>query len=406
MNDENIQAYIVNYRDITERKLAEEKLAATNRELQTLFNTIDEVLFSVDIVNSRTLQMSAACEKVYGYPAGDFFNNPNLWKEVVYPDDLYIIDGNYAPMERGEQFEMRYRIIHKDTRIRWLETIITPTLNSAGKLVRVDGLNRDITERKQAEEAILKMNVELEERVRERTAELQETNKALEAFSYSVSHDLRAPLRTITGFINIIDKEYAQGFEPGLKELFTLISNGGKRMNVIITDLLTLAKNETEKLQISEVDMNKLFSKVWNDFMLDKPHHAVIELAALPSIWADSSMMEQVIVNLLGNSIKYSSKKEKPCIQVGCYENPAGITFFIRDNGAGFDMKNYDRLFGAFQRLHNMSEFEGTGVGLTLVKRIIEKHEGRVWAESQVNEGSVFYFTLAAVNAKKTDKAA
>ena len=255
---------------------------------------------------------------------------------------------------------------------------------------------RDVTDKKIIEEQIRRMNTELEERVRERTAELMEANKALEAFSYSVSHDLRAPLRAVASFAKIIEKDYESDFSDELKELFAHIRAGSQRMGAIIQDLLSLAKFGNEKLKIGRVDITALFNRVWAELNSDKEaqHIATCEIPPLPQVEADASMLEQVIVNLLSNALKYSSKKETPIIKVGFEELDEKITFWVKDNGSGFDMKNYSRLFGAFQRLHSSSEFEGTGVGLVLVKRIIEKHGGAVWAESKPGEGATFYFTL------------
>lgn len=262
------------------------------------------------------------------------------------------------------------------------------------KIVRALNEAEEREKKKVFEAALQKLNTELEERVRERTSELVEANTALEAFSYSVSHDLRSPLRSITGFTQIISKEHAHNFTGELKDLFGHIEKSGNRMNAIIEDLLTLAKYGKEKLHLGEVDMNALFNRVWDNLLFSTPHKATLELETLPKTEADASMLEQVIVNLLSNAIKYSSKKEKPHIKIGFKETAEGYIFCVKDNGAGFDMKDYKRLFGAFQRLHSVSEFEGTGVGLMLIKRIIEKHGGRVWAEGKVNEGAAFYFSL------------
>ena len=247
--------------------------------------------------------------------------------------------------------------------------------------------------RRQAEEEIIRLNETLEERVQERTTELTEANKALEAFSYSVSHDLRAPVRTIIGFTKMIQKQFGHDFNPALKEL----ESSGTRMNAIIDDMLTLAKYEKEKLKLAPVDMEHLFTRVWHNIMFTNPHKATLQLAGLPTVEADVSMLEQVVVNLISNAVKYSSKKEQPVVTIGYEKTAELITFFVKDNGAGFDMKNYHRMFGAFQRLHTFNEFEGTGVGLLLVKKIVDKHDGTVWAEGKENEGATFYFTLPNV---------
>ncbi|HLP51703.1 MAG TPA: PAS domain S-box protein [Chitinophagales bacterium] len=383
--------------DITEQIEAREKLAATNLELETLFNTIDEVLFSVDLVNYRTLQMSAACQKVFGYLPEEYFANPDLWRQIVHPDDLHIFDTVAQTMESGGQCEMNYRIIHKDASVRWIETTITPTLNAEGKLVRVDGVSRDVTVRKQAEEVVLKMNELLEERVKQRTAELTEANEALEAFSYSVSHDLRSPVRTLIGFTQIIKTEFEEQLNEELKNLFGHVYSSSRRMDAIINDLLMLSRYSKEPVKHTIVNTTQLVNAVWDKITIANPHRAKLTVGELPNVRGDLSMLEQVLVNLLSNAIKYSSKKDNPEVTVGCDKTDTGTIFYIKDNGAGFEMKYYDRMFGAFQRLHGSSEFEGTGVGLNIVKRIVDKHNGRIWAESKVDEGATFYFTLETV---------
>ena len=253
------------------------------------------------------------------------------------------------------------------------------------------------TAKKQAyEQALRQLNTELEERVQARTAQLVEANTALEAFSYSVSHDLRSPLRSVLGFSQLIKQDHGLALNAEVQEMFGHIENSSKRMNAIIDDLLALAKCTKDQLQTAPVDMNQLIAGVWDNILFTSPHIACIEMEQLPKVMADSSMLEQVIVNLLSNAIKYSSKKRNPHIKVGVTPTAQGYTFYVQDNGAGFDMKDYNRLFGAFQRLHPVTQFEGTGVGLMLIKRIIEKHGGKVWAEGKVDEGATFYFSLPA----------
>jgi light-regulated signal transduction histidine kinase (bacteriophytochrome) len=309
--------------------------------------------------------------------------------------------------ERLAQFEAMMATIIKDGQVVYeskytdtqgnLNWFIVNGKRVVDKTPRMIGIClsvHDITIRKQAEEQIKELNAGLEDRVMERTLELTEANKALEAFSYSVSHDLRAPVRAVMSFTKIIQKDYSDKMEPELKELFDYIENGSTRMMAIITDLLKLAKYGKEKLKFEPVNMGQLVKNIWLNITRTHPHQAIMELAELPVVQADMSMMEQVIINLISNAIKYSSKKEKPVVTIWYEQAEENLTFYFQDNGAGFDMKNHDRLFGAFQRLHSANEFEGTGVGLTLVKSIIEKHEGTVGAEAKVGEGATFCFTL------------
>jgi len=233
------------------------------------------------------------------------------------------------------------------------------------------------------------------QRVRKKYEEqLRQSNDELESFSYMVSHDLRSPVRAVLGLTERINKKYEPDFDAELKEMFELIESKSQRMNVIIEDLLALAQNGKKKLEPSTADMTELFTKVWSNIRLSMPNKAILEMPLLPYVTADASMIEQVIENLCSNAVKYSSQKELPIVKVGYRQEKNTTTFFVKDNGAGFDMKNYGRLFKPFQRLHHAAEFEGTGVGLLLVKRIIELHRGKIWAESKPNEGATFYFTL------------
>ncbi len=290
-----------------------------------------------------------------------------------------------------QEFALEYPC-HLPHEKRWFRLEVRPLDNGMETGAVVMHIN--ITQRKIAEEEIIEMNNELENRVIHRTRALMDANTSLEAFSYSVSHDLRSPVRSIMGFSKLILKEYGHTMCDDQKSLFNHIENGGRRMNSIIDDLLVLCKSGSSNLNIIPVNLTTLFNNVWENILLSNRHNATLELPQLPDVHADSSMLQQVLVNLLSNAIKYSGKKENPQITVGYSQTVEDIAVWVKDNGAGFDMQFYDRLFGAFQRLHGFSEFEGTGVGLALVKRIIERHGGEVWAEGVENEGATFYFKL------------
>jgi PAS domain S-box-containing protein len=374
------------------KKKMQESLQTSESNLRAMFENTD-----VGFLFLNTDYTVVAFNQVSDHWASDLFGlelkeNANF-KKLLTPERLIDFTSFAGRILKGNDVTYETNFPKTDGGIIWYNVNGKPVTDK-GKVIGLCIAVTDITSRKTAEEEIKKLNTELEERVKIRTAELVEANTALEAFSYSVSHDLRSPVRSVMGFTQIINKEYGHGLNEDLKELFGHIEKSSKRMNAIIDDLLALAKFGKEKLQIMEVDMHKLFSNVWDHLLFTNPHNAVIEMVPLPKVPADGSMIEQVVVNLLSNAVKYSSKKEKPLIKIGFEETEDGIIFYVKDNGAGFDMKSYDRLFGAFQRLHGVSEFEGTGVGLMLIKRIVERHGGSVWAEGKVNEGAVFYFSL------------
>lgn len=226
------------------------------------------------------------------------------------------------------------------------------------------------------------------------TEEVERTNRELESFTYSVSHDLRAPLRAIHGFSQILVEDYVDKLDgEGLRLLKTVMMNAVKMGN-LIDDLLAFSRLGKKEVSKSNVDMNAVADAMIRDLGYAMKHQAAIRVQPMKSVNADYALISQVYQNLIGNAIKYSSKKEKPEIIVGMADTDKGKAFFVKDNGAGFDMRYYDKLFGVFQRLHRTEDFEGTGVGLAIVRRIIEKHGGSIWAESELNKASIFYFTI------------
>lgn len=242
---------------------------------------------------------------------------------------------------------------------------------------------------------VYRMHEDLENKVTERTLQLKQVNQELEAFSYSVSHDLRAPLRAISGYSAMLKEDYEEKLDNDGNRIVRNIITNAKMMGQLIDDLLAFSRLGKKELIRTTVDMKLLATTVVNELMQQKPENKYrINIAELPPAKADPGMIKQVLINLAGNAIKYSSKKENPEIEIGFKDEDARTIYYIKDNGAGFDMAYAHKLFGVFQRLHSQQEFEGSGVGLALVKRIIDRHNGEIWAESVEDAGATFYFSL------------
>ena len=258
-----------------------------------------------------------------------------------------------------------------------------------------DAFNQMLTEIHEQTEKLNEFNQTLEQRVKDRTTELEAANKELESFSYSVSHDLRAPARAIHSYANVFLEDYGHKIDDEAKRLINVILKNGKKMGSLIDDLLAFSQLGRKELIKTSVSMNEVVSNIWNELYKGEEHRNItLDLQELPNAHAEQTTIQQVWVNLISNALKYTRHKPETHIKIYAQEKNGEIIYCVKDNGSGFDMKYYNKLFGVFQRLHSQEEFEGTGVGLAIVERIIGKHGGKIWAESAVDKGATFYFSL------------
>jgi signal transduction histidine kinase len=263
----------------------------------------------------------------------------------------------------------------------------------------VRDLHEQIVERRAAEEKAHVLNLELEERVNKRTADLQEMNKEMESFSYSVSHDLRAPLRHLQGFSRILREQFSEQLPEEGRQYLDRIRDASTRMAALVEDLLHISRIGSQVVQHDTVRMNELVQAAKDEALFEASDREIEwRISELPNVQGDALLLRQVLANLIGNAVKFTKKKAHAVIEIGHQREGNEDVFFVRDNGAGFDMKYADKLFGVFQRLHRQDEFEGTGIGLATVQRILYKHGGRVWPESELDQGATFYFSLPAVH--------
>jgi light-regulated signal transduction histidine kinase (bacteriophytochrome) len=259
-----------------------------------------------------------------------------------------------------------------------------------------DVLEAEIAERKRAEGEVRKLNEELEDRVRERTAQMEATNKELEAFSYSVSHDLRAPLRHVSGYIDLLRRKIGPDLDEKGRHYIEMIMDSGEKMGRLIDDLLAFSRMGRTEMRRAAVPLGDLLEDVLNDLRGEMQGRKIAwEIDPLPIVYADASMLRMALTNLVSNAIKFTRRRPDARVRIGFTDGADGeVVVSVRDNGAGFDMKYVDKLFGVFQRLHTAAEFEGTGIGLANVRRIIHRHGGKTWAEGAVGEGATFHFTI------------
>jgi len=396
--------------DATDRMCAEEALQKAKDELEARVNERTAELESASLY-ARSLIEASVDPLVTISKEGKITDVNRATEEVTGMARPQLIGSDFADyFTEPDSARKGYRRVLSEGTVRdypltirhaagrTTDVLYNATLyhNQQGDVQGVFAAARDITELKQAQEALKQINETLEQRVSERTERLDATNKELESFSYSVSHDLRAPLRAIDGYSRMILRNHGDKFDEETKRRFEQIKDAVTNMGQIIDDLLMLSKSGTRELVVRSVDMSRLIEMVWGELRKANPDRDMMLKmnSPVPPGLADEGLIQQVVVNILSNAVKFTRRREMAIIEAAGVECDNEIVYYVRDNGVGFDMQYRDKLFNVFQRLHSADEYEGTGIGMALVQRIIHRHGGRVWAEAEVDKGATFYFTL------------
>ncbi len=396
--DDKVTGLVGISRDITKQKEVELDLRNSKYFLEKA-QKVGQIGHWISDKQTGKLTWSEEVFRIFGIDHSDFDGRIETFLNRIHPDDVEKVKSATAiAVENNQAYSVDHRIILTNGIIKWVHEQGETIYDENGKATMLIGIVQDITERKKIENEILNLNNELEEKVITRTEQLMVANAELEAFSYSVSHDLRAPLRAVSGYSRILKENYESKLDAEGIRLLDRVIGSSKMMGQLIDDLLTFSGMGRKEVMNHSIDMKFLAESCIEELLQNNSVNKWrIHVHSLPSCEGDSGMIKQVWMNLISNALKYSAKTEKPEIEIGFKDDQFMHIYFVRDNGVGFEMEYAHKLFGVFQRLHSHEEFEGTGVGLALVKRIINKHNGDIWAEATPGKGATFYFSLPAV---------
>lgn len=386
---------IVGYiQDITNRKEAEVALRKSEERYRSLIETTNDWIWEID-ENFHFTYSSLKIQTILGYELNNVLGKSIL--DLIPQNQREEVENEFTELAvRQEPFVgVEHSFEDSDGNIAIFETSGIPLFNNNGIFQGYRGIAKDITERKKTDRQIARMNDELENKVIERTKMLRIANKELEAFSYSVSHDLRAPLRSIDGFSQALIEDYGDSLDSTATNYLSRVRSAAQRMSTLIDDLIKLAKVSRIELAKKPINLSDIAQSITKSLQeVDPERNAEFDIQPHLHVIADENLMKVVLQNLLENAWKFTSKEETTCIEIGSKSIDNEIVYHVRDNGAGFDMNYAKKLFTPFQRLHKEAEFPGTGIGLSTVQRIIHRHMGKIWAEGEPGEGAVFYFTL------------
>ncbi|HTL18000.1 MAG TPA: ATP-binding protein [Patescibacteria group bacterium] len=381
--------------DLNPTSSSEEGLSSAKERLRLALAAGKMGTWEFGLNRGASVILSIELQKILGFEPGRFDGSIQAFLDRVYPSDRRVVRRKLMQsIKDGIDPELEFRFLRQGPDPGWLLARGRLYRSEDASPIRLLGVGIDVTAQKAAELEVMRLNAELEARVAERTAQLQATNKELEAFCYSVSHDLRAPLRSIRGFNEVLLERYGAQLDPRAQEFLRRASDSSRYMDELIESLLKLSRVGRAEVSRRRVDLSQIANTIADGLISAEPGRKVtFKIASGLSAIGDENLLRIVLENLLRNAWKFTSRRAEAHIEFGFADTPEKA-FFVRDDGAGFDSAYAGRLFGVFQRLHSSAEFSGTGVGLATVQRVINRHGGRVWATGAVNCGATFYFSL------------
>lgn len=383
--------------EIAARQRAEDTLRVSEDRYRIISQSISDYAFSYQIAEDGSLLFDWLTDnfvQITGYPVEEILGKKNPFDKYIHPEDLSHVTQMIKALVPDRPVTSEFRLIRKDRALRWVQVYFQRLPNDQDNPIRVHGAAKDITERKQAQEEIERLNKTLEQHV----SELSNLNQDLESFSYSVSHDLRAPLRHIQGFVELLHQHLQATLDDKGRRYIEILKKSAKRMGALIDDLLAFSRTARAEMHTTRVNLTQIVNEVVLDLAEETATRKIVwKVEPLPDVYGDVALLRIVMNNLLGNAVKYTRPRSTPQITIGGTSAAANEhVYFVRDNGVGFDMQYSEKLFGVFQRLHREDEFEGTGIGLATVQRIVLRLGGRIWAEGEIDRGATFYFALPA----------
>jgi PAS domain S-box-containing protein len=384
-------------RDISERKKSETLIRRTNERYELVAKATSDAIWDWDMRTQVVVRSGDGLQKLFGYSSEEASSDNDFWRKHVHPQDLERVVEKRRKLleETKDQFwEDEYRFERSDGSFAFVYDRGYVIRNKEGIAVRMIGSTQDISPLKQSEQQLQELNQVLEKRA----AELLSSNRELERFAYVASHDLQEPLRMVSSFLQLLDRQYSAGLDEKAREYINFAVGGAERMKRLILDLLSYSRVGTVNEPFQPIDMNTLVKTVVQIFESRfEKEQITLRVESLPTIHGNASQLQQLMQNLIGNALKYKSDKP-PVVEIGCEEEANRFVFFVKDNGIGINSKYFEKIFVVFQRLHPIDNYSGTGIGLAICKKIVERHHGEIWVASEEGKGSTFYFSLPKIS--------